>query len=294
MALRRYRYFSSQDAARLSKLQLFARDVVEGVITGMHKSPHRGFSAEFSEHREYTPGDELRHMDWKVVGRSDRYYIKLFEQETNLRATIILDNSNSMRFGNKMEYARHLTSCIAYLLARQQDLAGLCAVDEKIQVELPSASSPAHIDRLFRALENLPSGTTTTLPQRLHELAERLPRRGLLIIISDLWVGTDELLRALQHLRYRKHQAMVIHLLDRSEMSLEGPPFNRQITLQDLETGEKLAVEPSEIREIYQKQVQAHVAALKRGCMDCDSEYHSVMVDQPYDKALVNLLGRRR
>ena len=143
MSLRRYRYFSPTDAARMSKLQLFAQDVVEGVITGLHKSPHRGFSAEFSEHREYVPGDEVRHMDWKLVGRSDRYYIKLFEQETNLRATVVLDNSASMRFGNKLEYARHLAACLSYLLAMQQDLAGLCAVDESIRVELPPASSPA-------------------------------------------------------------------------------------------------------------------------------------------------------
>ena len=150
MAFRRYRYFSSTDAARMGKLELFAREVVEGVITGMHKSPHRGFSAEFSEHREYVPGDEMRHMDWKVAGRSDRYYIKLYEQETNLRATLVLDNSNSMQFGNKLDYGRRLTACLAYLLAAPQDLAVLCAVDECILAELPPSSSPAHIDRLFR------------------------------------------------------------------------------------------------------------------------------------------------
>lgn len=294
MPIHRYKYFSPTDAARMGKLQIFAREVVEGVITGMHKSPHRGFSAEFSEHREYVPGDEVRHMDWKVVGRSDRYYIKLFEQETNLRATIVLDNSNSMRFGNKLEYGRRLTACLAYLLSKQQDLAGLCAVDESIRVELPSASSPAHMDRLFRELENLPAGTTTTIAQRLHELAERLPRRGLIILISDLWLESEELMRAMQHLRYRKHQAMVIHLLDKAELDLQGPAFARQITLEDLESGEKLAVEPAEIREAYREQVQAHIAKIKRGCMDCNSEYHAIEVDRPYEKALVELLARRR
>lgn len=278
----------------MGKLQLFAREVVEGVITGLHKSPHRGFSAEFSEHREYAPGDELRHMDWKALGRSDRYYIKLFEQETNLRATLVLDNSNSMRFGNKLEYARHITACLAYLLAMQQDLAGLCAVDEKIRVELPAASSPAHVDRLFRELESLPAGTTTTLPERLHELAERLPRRGMLIIISDFWMETEELLRALQHLRYRKHQAIVIHLQDQAELTLEGPAFARQITLEDLESKERLSIEPADIRESYQRQVQAHITAVKNGCLDCNSEYHAINVATPYDKAIVELLARRR
>ena len=278
----------------MGKLELFAREVVEGVITGMHKSPHRGFSAEFSEHREYVPGDEMRHMDWKVAGRSDRYYIKLYEQETNLRATLVLDNSNSMQFGNKLDYGRRLTACLAYLLAAQQDLAGLCAVDESIRAELPPASSPAHIDRLFRELEDMPAGTTTSLNARLNELAERLPRRGMLIIISDLWVNPTELLRALQHVRYRKHQALVIHLLDQAELQLSGAAFERQITLQDLETGEKLPIDPRDIRETYCQQVQQHVAAIKRGCLDCDAEYHPIYVDTPYDKALVDLLARRR
>lgn len=293
MPVHQYRYFTPADAAKLGKLQLFAREVVEGVITGLHKSPHRGFSAEFSEHREYVPGDELRHMDWKVVGRSDRYYIKLFEQETNLRATLVLDNSNSMCFGDKLEYARRLTACLAYLLTRQQDLAGLCAVDESIRVELPAASSPAHVDRLFRELETLQPGRATSLPKSLHELAERLPRRGVVILISDLWVDSDELLRALQHLRYRKHQPIVIHLLDQAELKLEGPAFGRQVTLEDLETGEKLAVDPTEIREAYQAQVEAHIAKVKRGCMDCDAEYHAIDVGRPYDKALIEFLARR-
>jgi uncharacterized protein (DUF58 family) len=294
MPVQRYRYFSPQDAARMGKLELFAREVVEGVITGMHKSPHRGFSAEFSEHREYVPGDELRHLDWKVVGRTDRYYIKLFEQETNLRATLVVDNSASMRFGNKLEYSRHMAACLAYLLAMQQDLAGLCAVDESIRVELPPASSPAHVDRLFRELEKLAAGTTTLLPQHLHSLAERMARRGLVILISDLWVDTGELLRALQHLRYRKHQAILIHLQDESELTLTGPAFAGQITLQDMETSEKLPVEPAGIREAYKRLVADHIDQIRRGCMDCGSEYHAIDIRQPYDKTLVELLSRRR
>ena len=278
----------------MGKLQLFAREVVEGLITGLHKSPHRGFSAEFSEHRKYVAGDEVRHMDWKVVGRSDRYYIKLFEQETNLRATLVLDNSNSMQFGQKLDYAKHIAACLAYLLAAQQDLAGLCAVDESIRIELPPASSPAHIDRLFRELEQLPAGTTTSLVTRLHELAERLPRRGMVVVISDLWVDPGELLRALQHLRYRKHQSLVIHLLDQAELQLTGPSFDRQITLEDLETGEKVAVDPADIRDTYRQQVQQHVASVKRGCIDCECEYHPMDVATPYDKALVEVLGRRK
>src|ERR1700710_1581770 len=141
MPLPKYRYFAPTDAARVSKLQFTAQKVVEGVISGMHKSPHKGFSVEFSEHREYVAGDELRHLDWQAYARSDRYYIKLYEQETNLRATLVIDTSASMKFGQKLDYARHLAACLAYLLSSQQDLAGLVSVDEKINVELPPGSS---------------------------------------------------------------------------------------------------------------------------------------------------------
>src|SRR5438874_78922 len=164
MPIPRYRIFTPTDAARESNLQLTARQVVEGVITGLHKSPHRGFSVEFSEHREYVAGDELRHLDWRAYARSDRYYIKLYEQETNLRATLVLDTSASMKFANKIDYARHLCACLAYLLAMQQDLAGFVAIDESVKTELPPGSSPAHLDRLFKSLEAVTTGTKTDLP----------------------------------------------------------------------------------------------------------------------------------
>lgn len=293
MPVYRYKYLAPADAAKAGRLQLFARQVVEGVITGLHKSPHRGFSAEFSEHREYTAGDEIRHMDWRVYARSDRYYVKLYEQETNLRATLVLDNSASMGFGGKIDYSRHLAACLAYLLSKQQDLAGLCAVDESVRVELPPGSSSAHIDRLFKELETLPVGTTTELPRQLHALAEKLPRRSLVILISDLWVDSSELFRAVQHLRYRKHQVMIIHLLHQEEITLQGPAFQRQVTLEDMESGEKIAVDPADIRESYRHQVEEHLTSLRRGCNDSDVEYHVVHVEAPYDKALIDLLSRR-
>ncbi len=288
----RYRYFSPSDAARTGRLSFIARQVVEGVITGLHKSPHRGFSVEFSEHREYVPGDELRHLDWKVYSRSDRYYIKLYEQETNLRATIVLDTSSSMWFGNKHDYGRHLAACLAYLLANQQDQVGLVLMDEKIRLELPPGSSPAHLDRLFAELEldEVNAAKATNIGAGLHQLAERLPRRSLVILISDLWLDPAELTRSLQHLRYRRHQGLVLHLLDREEVDL---PYERQVTLQDLETGEKLQINPAEIRETYKKQVQDYLTTVRRCCSDCDVEYHPIYVQEPYDKALVQLIHRR-
>lgn len=291
MPIHRYRYLAPSDAAKMSKLQLMAREVVEGAITGQHKSPHRGFSVEFSEHREYVPGDEIRHLDWKAYARSDRHYIKLYEQETNLRATLVLDNSASMKFGRKIDYARHFAACIAYLLSLQQDLAGLVAIDESVRVELPAGSSPSHLDRLFKELERLDVGRGTDLSHQLHLLSERLPRRSLVILLSDLWLDLAELSRALQHLRYRKHQGMVLHLLDKAEIEL---PYDRQVTLVDLETNEKLQVDPNDLRDTYREQVTHYLSGVRRACSDCDVEYHTVYVDQPYDRALVQLLNRRK
>jgi uncharacterized protein (DUF58 family) len=291
MPIPRYRIFSTSDAATMSRLQLTTRRVVEGIITGLHKSPHQGFSVEFSEHRDYTPGDELRHLDWQAYARSDRYYIKLYEQETNLRAVLVLDTSASMQFANKLDYARHLAACMAYLLTMQQDMVGLAAVDEALQADLPPASSPAHLDRLFHQLEQLAPGKATRLSEQVHGLAERLPRRSLAILISDLWIEPAEFIRSLQHLRQRKHQAIVLHLLDRFELEL---PYDRQVTLQDLETHEKLECDPRDLRQSYKEQVEQYLADLRRGCAGCDVEYHAVMVDEPYDKALVRLLGRRK
>jgi uncharacterized protein (DUF58 family) len=291
MPIHPYKYFAPADAARMSKLQFMARQVVEGVITGKHKSAHRGFSVEFTEHREYVHGDELRHLDWRAYARSDRYYIKLYAQETNLRATLVLDNSASMKFANKIEYARHLTACLAYLLASQQDLAGLAAVDQSVQVELAPGSAPSHLDRLFRALETLQPGQASDLPAHLHGLAERLPRRSLVIILSDLWLSdSTEFSRALQHLRYRRHQAAVLHLLDKTELDL---PYDRLVALQDLETGERIQIDPRELRETYTRQVAEHLAQMRRACSDCDVEYHAIDVEQPYSKALTQWINRR-
>jgi len=291
MPIHPYKYFAPADAARMSKLQLMARQVVEGAITGRHKSSHRGFSVEFTEHREYVPGDELRHLDWRAYARSDRYYIKLYAQETNLRATLMLDNSASMKFGNKLDYARHLAACLAYMLAGQQDLAGLCAVDESVRVEIAPGSAPSHLDRLFRALENLEPGNGTDLAGQLHLLAERLPRRGLVIIISDLWLPQPEQFsRALRHLRQRRHQGIVLHLIDPAEISL---PYDKQVALQDLETGAKVQIDPAELRDSYQRSVKDYFALLRGYCGGCGVEYSAIHTDQPYDKALTQWINRR-
>ncbi|MGD1278668.1 MAG: DUF58 domain-containing protein [Tepidisphaeraceae bacterium] len=291
MPIPRYQYFAPGDAAKMSRLQLTARQVVEGIITGLHKSPHHGFSVEFTEHRNYVPGDELRHLDWKAYARSDRHYIKLFEQETNLQAMLVLDNSASMTFAGKMDYARHLAACLAYLLAEQQDLAGLAAIDESIHVELAPGSTAGHLDRLFVALQQLEAGKKTDFAAQLHALVQRLPRRSLVILISDLWMDAPQLSGALQHLRYRKHQGIVLHLLDKAELEL---PYDRPVTLVDLETDQTLQIIPADLRATYQRAVQEHLTDLRRICNDCDVEYQAFDVRQPYDRALVQWLSRRK
>ncbi len=290
MPIPRYQVFSPADAAQMSRLQLKARQVVEGVMTGMHRSPHKGFSVEFSEHRDYTPGDEIRHLDWRAYARTDRYYVKLFEQETNLRATIVIDTSNSMQFAGKLEYAKHLAACLSYLLAMQQDLAGITAIDEQISMEVPPASSPMHLDRLFRALETLQPKGVTNLAAQLHNICEKAPRRSMMILISDLWIEPADFMRALQHARYKRHELIVLHLLDQSELKL---PFDRQVTVEDLETQERVQIDPEQIRDSYEKQVQEYLTAISKTCRDAKAEYHRMMMDVPYEKALVTLLSRR-
>jgi uncharacterized protein (DUF58 family) len=291
MPLHRYTYFTPSDAARMSRLQFVARQVVEGIITGLHKSPHHGFSVEFSEHRNYVPGDELRRLDWKAYARTDRHYIKVFEQETNLRATIVLDNSASMKFAAKIEYARHLAACLAYLLATQQDLAGLAAIDDSVRLEISPGSSAAHLDRLFVELEKLQVGKGTDLAAPLHALAERLPRRSLVILISDLWIAPQQLAGALAHLRRRQHETMVMHLLDKAETQF---PFDSRVTLMDLETDEKILIDPAELRQEYLAQVREYLTEIRRACSDSQAQYESFFVDQPYDAALVRWLGARK
>ena len=290
MPLPRYQSFTPADAAAMGRLEFHARQVVEGVITGMHKSPHRGFSVEFSEHRNYVPGDELRHLDWRAYARSDRHYIKLYEQETNLRATLVVDTSASMGYAGKLDYARHLAACLAYLLSSQQDLAGLTAIDEQVRVDLPAGSSASHLDRLFRALDGLTPAGQTDLPAQLHLLSERLPRRGLIILLSDLWTEPAELTRAFQHAKHRRHDLMVLHLIDPAEVELT---MQQQVTLHDLETGEKVQIDPADIRESYRQQVKGYLDQVRRVCGDCDAEYHPIDVSQPYERALVRLMGRR-
>lgn len=296
MAREPYLYFQPEQLTRLRNLHVHARQVVEGFLSGLHRSPHRGFSAEFREHRDYAPGDDLRHLDWQAWGRSDRYYIKQYEQETNLRACILLDISASMDWKHtgavtKFTYGCFLTACLSYLLARQQDAVGVVGFDQDIRFHLPPASGPAHLDRIFRRLESTRPAKRTALAETFHTLAERLGKRGLVIVISDLYDDPSKILRAFQHFVHKKHQLIVLHLLDEAELSL---PFRGITSFVDMETGEQMEIDPRTVAEAYRREMDAFCSRYRRECGDRNVEYSLVTTSTPYDRMLLEYLARRK
>jgi len=296
MAKSSYLYFEPDKIASLRNLSLLARHAVEGFISGLHRSPHRGFSVEFSEHREYSPGDDLRHLDWVAWGRSDRYYIKQYEQETNLRAYILLDCSASMnyRYGapvTKLAYGCFLTACLSYLMCRQQDLVGVVGFDERVRFHLSPGSTPAHLDRVFKHLEMLKPGKRTAMADTFHHLADRIAKRGLILVISDLYDDPDAILRALQHFVFKKHQIIVFHVLDPAEIEF---PFDKTLSFVDLETNDRMQIDPRYLREAYQREMSAFRERYRRECSDRNIEYVSAATDTPYDRMLLRYLASRR
>lgn len=293
---RSYLYFEPQRVAKLRNLNLLARHAVEGFISGLHRSPHKGFSVEFAEHREYTPGDDIRHLDWVAWGRTDRYYIKQYEQETNLRAYILLDVSNSMNYSKgapvkKFTYGCFMTACLSYLMCRQQDMVGVIGFDEEIRFHITPASSPLHLDRVFKELEKIKPGGKTAMAKTFHELAQRIAKRGLIVIISDLYGDQDELVKALQHFVYKKHQIIVFHVLDPAELEF---PFKKVMSFIDLETLERVQVDPRSIKEAYISEISAFIDRYRKECSDRNIEYIVTRTDTPYDMMLLNYLARRK
>jgi len=296
MAKAQYLHFEPDKIARLTNLNLLVRQAVEGFISGLHRSPHRGFSVEFAEHREYSPGDDLRHLDWVAWARSDRYYIKQYEQETNLRAYILLDASASMNYkygGNvtKFTYGCFLAACLCYLMCRQQDVVGMIAFDEAVRFHVPPASSAAHLDRVFTSLERLEPGRSTAVAQTFHDLANRIAKRGLIVVISDLYDDQSEIMKALQHFVYKKHQIIVFHVLDTAELEF---PFTKITTFVDMETRQKVQVDPRHIREAYVGEMNAFIERYRRECSGRRIEYAVTPTSTPYDRMLLDYLAKRK
>jgi len=296
MAKTPYQYFEPDKIGRLTNLNLMVRHAVEGFISGLHRSPHKGFSVEFSEHREYTPGDDLRHLDWVAWAKSDRFYIKQYEQETNLRAYILLDVSASMSYKHgtdvtKFTYGCFLAACLSYLMCRQQDSVGMIAFDTDVRFHIPPASSPAHLDRVFTSLEQVRPGGKTAVADTFHRLADQIAKRGLVIVISDLYDDQSDILKAFQHFVFRKHQMIVFHTLDQAELEF---PFTKIASFVDLETKQRLQVDPRYVKQPYLDEINAFIERYRRECSGRRIEYVLTPTTTPYDRMLLDYLARRK
>jgi uncharacterized protein (DUF58 family) len=287
-------YLKPEVVARLRGIDLKARLVVEGFLAGLHRSPYKGFSVEFTEHRPYMPGDEPKRIDWKVYAKTDRFVIREYEEETNLRAYLVLDASGSMSYStgkvSKLEYAGYLAASLAYLLLHQKDSAGLITFSDKVDTYIPPRSTPAHLNVLLRRLSNLKPGGDTNIASTLHQLAEQVKRRGLVVVMSDLWDDPAAVLTALRHFRHRKHEVLVFHILDPNERELA---FKNPVVLKDLETGAEMTVDPRVVRDQYQKEFDKFFARFEQGCREAAIDYHRITTDTPFDRALFSFLERR-
>jgi len=282
--------------ARLAHLDVRARLVVEGFIAGMHRSPFHGFSVEFAEHRPYMPGDPLKNLDWKVLAKSDRYLVKQYTEETNLRCHLLVDLSGSMGFQSaraslsKLEYARSLAAALAYLMLGQQDAVGALLFADRPISFIPARAVRTHLDVLLKALSaGQPQGRTKLGPS-LHELAERIKRRGLVVLLSDLMDTPSEVLSGLQHFRHRHHEVIVFHILDPDEIEF---PYHDTATFVDLESGERLTTEPWEIGQRYRERLAAWQDYYRRACRERLVDYVPLDTRTPFDRALLAYLEKR-
>ncbi|MBT3589245.1 MAG: DUF58 domain-containing protein [Candidatus Marinimicrobia bacterium] len=289
------KYLQPEMAAMLNNMALRARLVVEGYIIGQHKSPYHGFSVEFAEHRAYGPGDEIRHIDWKLYGKTNRYYVKRYEEETNLRAHLILDTSRSMMYSSgkisKLEYSSTLMAALAYLMMNQQDGVGLVLFDEKINQFIPPRSNPSHLNTLLTQLGTVKSGLDTKIEPVLHEMAERIKKRGLVILISDLFDNPENILTGLKHFRHNKQEVIVFHILDRQEMEFN---FNNRTRFKDMESGEEITTEPWHIRKAYAKSIKNIQDDYQKKCREHLVDYVPLFTDQSLDTALTEYIRKRK
>jgi uncharacterized protein (DUF58 family) len=289
MPKRQNSYFSYLDQDVLSEISgepLLSPFPMEGSVSGHHRSPHKGSSVEFAEYREYTQGEDPKRMDWRVFARSDRYYLKEFEAETNLRCHLAIDCSASMNFGepiNKMEYAKKLGATLAYLFLCQGDAVGLHTLNKKSPITLPAKRTPAQVQEILEVLGPLKARGKTTLSQSLHEIAESARMRGLVVIISDFFEEITDITNAITHLRDRKHDVILFHLLDQRELEFT---FDRPIRFVDLEGDGSIITEPSLIREEYLSSLDQHIESILHHCLGCESSYFKINTNQPVSETL--------
>lgn len=290
------KYLQPSVVAQLSNMELRARLVVEGFITGLHKSPYHGFSVEFTEHRQYMPGDEIKHIDWKAYGKTDRYYVKEFEEETNLKSYLLLDASKSMDYRSennlrKVEYASYIAAALAYLMVEQRDAVGLTIYDEKIRTLLPPRATKLYLKQILRELESLQSANKTGTARSLHEVAERIKRRGLVVVLSDLFDDPKEVATALKHFRHKGNEVIVMQVLDPMERSFA---FGTDALFRDMETEEELPTQPWHIQKAYRESFQQFLDYYKRECRENAIDYVLLDTSIPFDKALFEYLNKRK
>lgn len=287
--------FDPSALMRVKNLHWRAKVIVQGFLSGLHRSPYHGFSVEFTEYRPYSPGDDLRFLDWRLLARTDRHYVKRFEDETNLRCYLLLDASRSMGYGSlaysKFEYARTLTATLAYFLAQQRDAAGLVTFDEKIGEYLPARYRPGHLHRLLLGLERSVAGQETDLSAPLDAIARTVNKRGLIVLISDLLAPSETLEKQLGLLRALGHEVILFRILDPKETQFG---FQEAAVFQDAETGRELFIDPELARREYLTRFAEHEQGLRRICADHGIELHPLMTDQPLDAALFDFLSARQ
>ena len=290
------RFLDPELLARIGSLELLARAVVEGFMSGLHRSPYTGFSTEFTEYRQYNPGDDLRYLDWRLLGRTDRYFIKKYRADTNTQCHLLVDTSASMNYAHassvtKLQYAQYLAASLAYLLSRQQDAVGMVAFADKIHTHVPARNRTGHMRTIFGNLSMLESGGETDLTNSLHQLAEILTRRGIVVIISDFYDQPDRLQEAFQHLRFKGHDLVAFHVLDQNELDFD---FNDPVLLlEDAETQEQMPVLPDVVMDGYRERMRKHIDDMRRCASANHVDYEMMTTKQPLDFALFTFLSRR-
>ncbi len=289
-------HFDPTALAKYGRLALYARNLVEGFLTGIHKSPYKGFSVEFAEHRQYYPGDEIRHIDWRAYGKTDRYYVKEFEEETNLRGYLLVDASGSMSYKgahpSKFAYAQYIAASLSYLMLHQRDAVGMVTHDTKLRQYIKPKCNAKHLLQLIRLLENTTPGGETALAPIWHDLAGQLKRRGLIVVLSDCFDKVPDLLRALQHFRHKRHEILLFHVIAPEELEF---PFKKWTQFRDLEVaGHKMLVDPKRLRKEYVKNFEQFRKDLRDGVGKMQIDYHLLRTDEPVERALGIYLTRRQ
>ncbi|MBK48738.1 MAG: DUF58 domain-containing protein [Acidobacteria bacterium] len=288
------RFLDPAVVARIGSMELRARTVVEGFLSGLHRSPFKGFSVEFAEYRQYLPGDDLSTIDWKVYARSDRYYVKKFDEETNVECHLLLDVSGSMGYGSrdvtKLAYGSYLTASLAYLMNRQRDAVGFIAFDDNIVTHLPPSARPGHLRSVLLALNQLSLGTRSNVAKPLHQLADSLVKRGVVVLLSDLLDDPAKTIQGLKHLRFRGTDIVVFHLLDHDELTF---PYDRLTRFRDMETSDEVMAAPLEVRDHYLSEIESLVSHYKRELGLVGIDYQLVDTSKSLDFALMSYLSTR-